>query len=75
MLKVNVKDKKSLVLCKNFGLKRNNGILSIKQSIEFRSTCDKYIENQMKEWNSQVKLANSKWGQAAVPPLDWTPLQ
>lgn len=57
MSKVNVKDKKSLVLCKDFGIKRNNGILSIKQSIGFRSICDKYIENQMKEWNSQVKLA------------------
>lgn len=52
-----VKNKKQLVFCKNFGIKRNNGILSVKQSIEFREVCDKYIDNQIKEWNKQVKSA------------------
>lgn len=52
----NKKNKDSIVFCKNFGIERNNGILSIKQSLEFRKICDEYIDNQIKEWNKQVKV-------------------
>jgi len=42
--------------CQNFGIKRNNGCLSIREVIEFRKECDSYIDNQIEEWNRDVPV-------------------
>lgn len=46
--------------CKNFGIERDNGCLSMKDSIKFREECDKYIDAQIKEWNRDVPDSVSK---------------
>lgn len=42
-------------LCKDFGLPRNNGCLSLRESHEFRRQCDEFIDKQMMQWNKEVK--------------------
>ncbi len=43
--------------CKNIGIERNNGCLSIRESIEFREICDEYIDKQVEEWKRDVPVS------------------
>lgn len=44
--------------CNNLGLQRDNGCLTMRESVEFRSECDYYIDEQIKVWQRDVPSAN-----------------
>jgi len=56
------------IRCRDFGVQRDNGCLTLRQSAEFRAECDAFIDNQIEEWKSDVPVSNLP---ISIDDFDW----